>query len=40
MKRLAAAFSGRVAAASDGLRSFAAAGAGMWGGELVVRPAG
>lgn len=37
---LCRAFSGRVAGASDGLRSFAAAGAGMWGGELVVRPAG
>ena len=39
MKRLAALFLA-VWLLLDGLRSFAAAGAGMWGGELVVRPAG
>lgn len=31
---------GHMAGASDGLHSVTAAGAGMWGGELVVRPAG
>lgn len=40
MKRFAALFLAVWLLLLMGLRSFAAAGAGMWGGELVVRPAG